>query len=346
MSGSVQSTKRGYRRRIDCCLKGKYCSLRQFMRDKPTRFGLKFWCLASASSRYVYDVSLFEGKGTGKGPHGLGHKVCSDFMKPHSNRGHVLVCDSFFSSTRLFHDLMVEGTWACGTVRSDRQHLPRNLQQETDNDKRGRMIIRVHKDRQIACMSWHDSNVVFFLSTACDPWAPRQWALRRRKGHAGQWDVPSSPMHKLYEQYMRGVDVTDQLRASYPTLMRSHKWWHKVLSFVVDQSLVNSRICHDEVVADMGLPPLTHKKYNLRVADELVRPFVRLPPPRPPPALRRLDGSPDCLPARSSRRRQCKMCKRKQNFYCPSCDYTFLCFTKGATCFRDWHDLRGRRELP
>ena len=152
--------------------KGKYCNFRQFMREKPTRFGLKLWCLASSKSRYVYNLSVFLGKGTGKGPHGLGYTVCTEFLKPFYHRGHILVCDNFFSSPRLFHDLQVGGTWACGTVRSDRLCMPRNLKQDPDNIHRGRLIIRMHRHRQMACLSWRDSDTVFMLATAADPWSP------------------------------------------------------------------------------------------------------------------------------------------------------------------------------
>jgi hypothetical protein len=91
------------------------------------------------------------------------------------------------------------------------------------------------------------------LATAADPWSPDSWVLRRRKGHYGQWEVPTTPIHLMYQEFMRGVDVTDQLHAAYPTLMRSHKWWHKCVSFVVDQSLVNAKILHD------GLAHRNHK---------------------------------------------------------------------------------------
>jgi hypothetical protein len=61
--------------------KDKYCSLHQFMPNKPTRFGLKLWCLASSKSQYVYDVKVYEGKGIGKGPNRLGYTVCTKFCQ-------------------------------------------------------------------------------------------------------------------------------------------------------------------------------------------------------------------------------------------------------------------------
>jgi hypothetical protein len=31
--------------------KGRYCAIRQYMKSKPVRFGIKLWALASSSSR-------------------------------------------------------------------------------------------------------------------------------------------------------------------------------------------------------------------------------------------------------------------------------------------------------
>lgn len=42
---------------IDECVvpyKGRYCTIKQFMPDKPVRFGIKVWLLASSKSRFVW----------------------------------------------------------------------------------------------------------------------------------------------------------------------------------------------------------------------------------------------------------------------------------------------------
>ena len=89
----------------------------------------------------------------------------------------------------------------------------------------------------------------------------------------------------MYQEFMRGVDVTDQLRAAYPTLMRFHKWWHKCVSFVLDQSLVNAKILHDEAILDIGLPSATTKLFRLRIAEGLVKGHMK-------PQLRRATSNP------------------------------------------------------
>lgn len=171
--------------------------------------------------------------------------------------------------------------------------------------------------------------MVFMLATAADPWSPDTWVQRRRKGHSGQWDVPTTPIHLMYQEFMCGVDVTDQLRASYPSLMRSHKWWHKCVSIVVDPSLVNAKILHDEAVLDMGFPIVTTKQFRLRVAEELVKGSMKPHLLRPPHRLQESHSSSKHYPERSTRRRMCVLCGRKQNYYCAGCNYEFLCFLHG-----------------
>jgi len=41
--------------------KGKYCPVRQYMPRKPTRWGVKVWCLADAREKYVYDFQIYTG---------------------------------------------------------------------------------------------------------------------------------------------------------------------------------------------------------------------------------------------------------------------------------------------
>jgi hypothetical protein len=41
--------------------KGHFCNIRQFVRSKPTRFGIKVWILASSQSRYVYNMVVYLG---------------------------------------------------------------------------------------------------------------------------------------------------------------------------------------------------------------------------------------------------------------------------------------------
>jgi len=102
-------------------------------------------------------------------------------------------------------------------MRRTSKNLPRGLYTDTNGEVRGSMLIRTYVHRQMGVANWKDKKLVTLLNTATTPWEPNVQVLRRMKGLHGQLIVPFSPMHKKYVEYMRGVDVTDQLRSNYPS---------------------------------------------------------------------------------------------------------------------------------
>ena len=199
----------------DIPYKGRYCFIRQFMPDKHVRFGIKVWLLASSKSRFVWQMEVYFGEGTGAGPHGLGYHVVERMVRGLEYRGHCLVIDNSFASVNLFHELMCKGIWATGTVRRTSKNLPRGLYREPNTTVRGSMVIWNDVHRHMGVVSWQDKKMVTLLSTTAAPCEPNTKVLRRIPGLQGQLVVPSSPMHRQYVEYMRGVDVTNQLCGNY-----------------------------------------------------------------------------------------------------------------------------------
>ena len=39
--------------------KGRYCNIRQYMKEKPVKFGIKVWALTSSKSRYVSNLIVY-----------------------------------------------------------------------------------------------------------------------------------------------------------------------------------------------------------------------------------------------------------------------------------------------
>ena len=58
--------------------KGRY-SFRQYIRDKPTKRGMKLWVLADSSTGYDFDV--YFGKNTASSGFGLAYDVATNLMK-------------------------------------------------------------------------------------------------------------------------------------------------------------------------------------------------------------------------------------------------------------------------
>lgn len=60
----------------ECMIKCKArTSMKQFMKDKPTKRGVKGWVRADAESGYVYDMNLYTGKAVGNVEGTLGERV-------------------------------------------------------------------------------------------------------------------------------------------------------------------------------------------------------------------------------------------------------------------------------
>ena len=65
-----------------------------------------------------------------------------------------------------------------------------------------------------------------------------------RKNGVVQEQIQMSLVHLEYTTFMRGVDIADQLWASYSYQSCSHKWWHRVFHFLLDQTIVNMNIIY------------------------------------------------------------------------------------------------------
>ena len=77
--------------------------LRQYIRNKPTKWGFKYWVLADASG-YTVDFNLYCGrKGTQQiSPNGLSFDVVMELVSPYHYQGYQVFTDNFYTSPKLF----------------------------------------------------------------------------------------------------------------------------------------------------------------------------------------------------------------------------------------------------
>lgn len=66
--------------------------INQFMKDKPTKWGIKLWVLADSSNGYTIDSNIHNGKTAGRdiSEHGLGYDVVLVSWSPTSIM--VIIC--------------------------------------------------------------------------------------------------------------------------------------------------------------------------------------------------------------------------------------------------------------
>ena len=145
------------------------------MPKEPQKWGIKVWCLADSKDRYVYDFDIYCGRNGGdgeieparQGEAKLAHFVVTKLMERNNEKGHVVVMDNYFMSVGLFEELAQNGTYATGTIRTNRVEIPQEFRNTTEfNCKpQGSLDWRVHADRGMASVIWKDKKVVVLLST-------------------------------------------------------------------------------------------------------------------------------------------------------------------------------------
>ena len=106
--------------------KGKV-HFRQFIPIKPGRFGIKAFTLAGSASGYVLGSKIYTGKETNVVQKDLGKRAVMSLMEPFLDKGYYVFMDNHYTSVGLFEELEGRKTLACGTVRSNRLGLPKDI---------------------------------------------------------------------------------------------------------------------------------------------------------------------------------------------------------------------------
>ena len=91
------------------------------MTKKPTKFGIKLWVICEADAGYCLRYQIYTGKLDQGQEHGLAHRVVFDLAENYLDKGHRIYFDIFYSTVKLSQDLENRQTYACGTIRSDRE---------------------------------------------------------------------------------------------------------------------------------------------------------------------------------------------------------------------------------
>ena len=222
--------------------KGRF-TFRQFIKDKPTRWGMKLWVMADASNGYTCDFEVYTGKGTPVSKFGLAYDVVLRLCKSIFNQGYHVFFDNFYTGVQLVLDLIKEKVYSCGTMNIRRKGLPPAFKETKPfekNNSRGSM--RWKRIGDLVFLQWLDNKVVTFLSSIHDRVTKHTTAKRRTKvrGVYRPLIVRQPLLVKDYNKHMSGVDKSDQYISRYETLRKTHRWWKTLFFHMLDVARVNS----------------------------------------------------------------------------------------------------------
>lgn len=158
--------------------------MKQYIKNKPIKWGFKMWCRCESSTGYLYQFGLYTGKKINT-EIGLGESVVLCLTEQLKGLGCEVYFANFFNSPALQHKLMMQNTKACGPVRTNRKNVPKSLPSDKSM-KRG--DIHAVSTNGITFVKWMDTKAVHMLTNFISP-VPTSTVKRRQAGTAQKINV-------------------------------------------------------------------------------------------------------------------------------------------------------------
>jgi hypothetical protein len=100
------------------------CPMRQYMKSKPAKHGIKVWAAADVKTSYLYNLQVYTGKFPGNAPGtNLGHRVVCVLMEPLFGTGRGVTSDNFFTSVPTAVFLLQKNVTMTGTMRAKKSDI-------------------------------------------------------------------------------------------------------------------------------------------------------------------------------------------------------------------------------
>ena len=134
-------------------------SMKQYIKNKPIKWGFKYCSRCDSQTGYVYQLELYQGWKE-KGELNLGSSVVLGLCQVLKDTYRHMFFDNFFNSPTLIKELHDNELYGLGTSHSDRINML--LIKKSKEMKRGDYKCKFYN--HIACIKWYDKSMMLLGS--------------------------------------------------------------------------------------------------------------------------------------------------------------------------------------
>lgn len=299
------------------------CSFRQYMPNKPNKYGIKIFALADSKTFYAMDLEVYLGKQP-DGPYAIDNsaaavvkRLCNSIKGTHRN----VTCDNWFTSIDLVTFLLKEYRLTfLGTVRKNKRELPVEFSAPARRPP-GTSMFGFQKDITLVSYIPKPSKNVLLVSSL----------------HHDDNVDPGTGKPEIILEYNStkgGVDSLDKLCASYNCARNTRRWPMVIFYSVLNVAGINAMILY---LANNIEIKISRRQFLRQLSFHLIeshlktRAAIQNIPRSIKDRIRELTGEELPGPSRetlSNVRGRCAYCDRKKNrptrLVCKKCG-KFMC---------------------
>lgn len=216
------------------------CKFRQFIRNKPAKYGIKIYSLVDARVFYTHNMEIYPGKQP-NGPYKYDNSAQSVVMRlaqPILGTGRNITMDNYFTSLPLAAQLLANKTTMVGTIRKNKSELPKSFLTLTGRARYSSRFAYLESTKGVLVSykpkKENTKNVLCFSTLHND----------------GKIDESTNELTKpeiitFYNLTKGGVDVVDEMKASYSVSRVSCRWPLTIFFTLLNVGGINSQIIYN-----------------------------------------------------------------------------------------------------
>lgn len=279
------------------------CPFRQYMPNKPGKYGLKIWTLCDVKTLYALKTHVDTGKSSDVREDNGGMRLTLELTD--GMKGYNITTDKHIASVGLADALWKRKMTLVGTIKKNGAELPPEILSIKERETMSSMFAFHRNKALISYVPKRSKNVVILSTKHREP-------EKEKKGK-------KRPQALLdYYSCKGAVDNHEKYASTYSGRRTSHSWAQALFYYIIDVSAHNAMILYLQMHPTWNQDASIRKRYFLEeLGKSLVAPAIATRPvlPRDPTVasmVQSIQEQAEIVVELGKKRRQCRQCIDKR----------------------------------